>query len=426
MRIVLMQGGVETLDFFSQQLGDAFSSMGHTVFYHDLREGGSSAKHLKKFQKSGETVLFTFNFEGLEREEGLFSLREGYLWQQYKIPCFNLCVDHPYWYENRFAHLLEDEEHHPGTLPLYHHLSVDRNHERYLKEFYPEFQSAGFLPLAGTKMSPERLSNEESSADCPAGTVAGEDRPGDPGDRKTQILFTGHYTELPFFDASIHAVNEEYAAFYMGIIDELIAEPDKTVEEVALAHVRRETGSDSVRELRLVLYKMLFVDLYVRNYFRGKAVQTLCDAGFPVTVIGKGWEKLPLKKKENLILRPRTDSAGCLNALREAKLSLNVLPWFKDGAHDRVWNSILNGAVCLTDPSKYLQEVLPDGAGVRYFSLKTMESELPVLAEKLLSDPALCEEIKKCGQPVAAQQHTWEQRAKTLLCIFEEEIKCQS
>ena len=59
MRIVLMQGGVETLDFFSRQLGDAFSAMGHTVFYHDLREGAPSAKHLKKFTKSGETVLFT-------------------------------------------------------------------------------------------------------------------------------------------------------------------------------------------------------------------------------------------------------------------------------------------------------------------------------------------------------------------------------
>ena len=401
MRIVLMQGGVETLDFFSRQLGDAFSSMGHTVFYYDLSAGAASAKHLKKFAKSGETVLFTFNFEGLEREEGLFSLREGYFWQQYRVPCFNLCVDHPYWYENRFAHLLEDEEHHPGTLALYHHLSVDRNHERYLKDYYPEFRSAGFLPLAGTGGS------------------------ADPQQRDTDILFTGHYTELPFFDASIHAINEEYADFYMGIIDELIQEPEKTVEEVALAHVRRETGSDSIRELRLVLYKMLFVDLYVRNYFRGKAVQTLCDAGFQVTVIGKGWEKLPLKKKENLLIRPRTDSAGCLSALREAKLSLNVLPWFKDGAHDRIWNSVLNGAVCLTDPSVYLKEVLPDQTGVGYFSLRNMETELPALAEQLLSNPAAREEIRSRGMPVAEQQHTWKQRAASLLRIFEEETGCQ-
>ncbi len=402
MRIILMQGGVETLDFFSRQLGDAFSSMGHAVFYHDLREGAHSAKHLKKFVKSGETVLFTFNFEGLEREEGLFSLRDGYLFQQYRIPCFNLCVDHPYWYENRFAHLLEDEAHHPGMLALYHHLSVDRNHERYLKEFYPEFQNAGFVPLAGTK----------GDADLTH--------------RKTDILFTGHYTELPFFDASIHAINEEYAAFYRGIIDELIVSPEKTVEEVALAHVRRETGSDSIQELRLVLYKMLFVDLYVRNYFRGKAIQTLCDAGFPVTVVGKGWEKLPLKKKENLTIRPRTDSAGCLAALQEAKLSLNVLPWFKDGAHDRVWNSILNGAVSLTDESIYLKEALPEQTGVRYFSLKTMETELPALAESLLSDSALCGEMLSRGIPVVSQQHTWKQRAETLLRLFEEEQKCQS
>ena len=343
-------------------------------------------------------MLVTFNFEGLEREEGLFSLREGYLWQQYGIPCYNLCVDHPYWYENRFAHLLEDEEHHPGTIALYHHLSVDRNHETYMKEYYPEFPSAGFVPLAGTAYENREIE--------PLAKMS---------ERPTKILFTGHYTELPFFDASIHAINEEYAAFYMGIIEELIQNPDQTVEEVAIAHVRRETGSDSIKELRLVLYKMLFVDLYVRNYFRGKAVQVLCDAGLPVTVIGKGWEKLPLKKKENLIILPRTDSLGCLAALCKTQISLNVLPWFKDGAHDRIWNSVLNGAVCLTDPSAYLNEVLPEGAGVCYYSLKEMESELPARANELLSDPMRCEEIAERGLSPVREHHTWKVRAQEIL-----------
>lgn len=50
--------------------------------------------------------------------------------------------------------------------------------------------------------------------------------------------------------------------------------------------------------------------------------------------------------------------------LADAKVSLNVMPWFKDGAHDRVFNSILNGAVCVTDPSRYLEEELHEGEGV--------------------------------------------------------------
>lgn len=390
-RIILMQGGVETLDYFSGQLGASFAAAGVAVFLYDLRDPVRSTKHVRKFLKTGETALLTFNFEGLEREEELFSLRDGYLWQQYGIPCFNVCVDHPYWYENRFAGLLEDEEHHPGTLALYHHLSIDRNHEKYLREYYPEFKSAGFLPLAGTAFCP----------DTPQKSFAG---------RGTTLLFTGHYTELPFFDASIHAINEEYAAFYMSIIDELLRHPDRTVEEVAIRRVREETGSESVKELRLVLYKMLFIDLYVRNYFRGKAIQTLCDAGFPVTVIGKGWEKLPLQHPEKLTICPRTDSAGCLAALNEAKASLNVLPWFKDGAHDRVFNSILNGALCLSDPSRYLLEELPDGCGVRYYTLEHMETSLPELAEQVLSDPDGSKRCISAGERIVSERHTWEAR----------------
>ncbi len=395
-RIILMQQGVETLDFFSRQLGDAFQKRGLSVFYFDLTSGERDAKHLKKFQKSGETALITFNFEGLEREEGLFSPAEGYLWQAYRIPCFNICVDHPYWYENRFANLLEDEERHPGMLPLYHHVSIDRNHEKYLKDYYPEFQSAGFLPLAGSAFLP------------------GESFP-PVSERKTELLFTGHYTELPFFDASIHAINEEYAAFYMGIIEDLISHPSKTAEEVELQHVQRETGETDPKMLRLVFYKMLFVDLYVRNYYRGKAVQILADAGFPVTVIGKGWDKLPLRKKENLTILPRRDSAGCLKALLDAKVSLNVLPWFKDGAHDRVFSSILNGAVSLTDPSTYLLEELPEGIGTHYFSLENMDEELPRAAEELLSSPSLCRDIVSRGYTPVRSSHTWDTRADFLL-----------
>lgn len=394
-----MQQGVETLDFFSRELGDSFQKRGLSVFYFDLTDGERSLKHLRKFQRSGETALVTFNFEGLEREEGLYSLREGYFWQAYGIPCFNITVDHPYWYENRFRELLEDEERHPGILPLYRHLSIDRNHEKYLSTYYPEFLNAGFLPLAGTRAPSD-------------GAFAF------PKKRNTRILFTGHYTELPFFEPSIHAINEEYALFYRGVIEELIKNPHRTAEEVELTHVQRETGEKDPKMLRLVFYKMLFVDLYVRNYFRGRAVSVLCDAGFPVAVIGKGWEKLPLKRKENLTILPKRDTKGCLTALLDAEVALNVLPWFKDGAHDRVFSSILNGAVSLTDPSTYLTEELPDGTGTRYFSLETMEEDLPCLAEELLSSPALCREIASKGSDPVSTRHTWDQRAEALLHIM--------
>ena len=61
------------------------------------------------------------------------------------------------------------------------------------------------------------------------------------------------------------------------------------------------------------------------------------------------------------------------------------MPWFKDGAHDRVFNSILNGTVSVTDTSKYLCGELKEGQGVGYYDLAHM-GKLPELVRDLLAD----------------------------------------
>lgn len=100
----------------------------------------------------------------------------------------------------------------------------------------------------------------------------------------------------------------------------------------------------------------------------------LVDAGIQVDVFGKGWDELTCGHPENMILHPQTTSEECLKAIAASKISLNVMPWFKDGAHDRVFNSILNGTVSVTDTSKYLCGELKEGQGVCYYDLAHMEN----------------------------------------------------
>ena len=166
---------------------------------------------------------------------------------------------------------------------------------------------------------------------------------------------------------------------------------------------------------------MIFIDLYVRNYWRGKAVRTLVNAGIPVHVVGKGWEELEdVRHPECLKLHPQTDSVTCLGMLADAKVSLNVMPWFKDGAHDRVFNSILNGAVCVTDPSRYLEEELHEGEGVCYVALQDMDA-LPEKVKDLLQNDSGRNEIVRRGRAIVEQKHTWAQRAKTLAAWIAED-----
>ena len=380
-RIVMMEGGVETLSYFSHQMAKEFERIGYPVFFYDLKNEEQSTRKLRKFLKMRETVLVTFNFQGLEQEAGVYKEGVGYIWDTYQMPCFNIAADHPYFYHEHLRELPKG----------YRHISIDRFQELYFKEFYPEFTHIGFLPLAGTEL-------------C---TGTGQEK-------RYDVIFTGNYTELSFFEPYIHWINDEYAAFYQGIIDELIEKPYQTVEAVALAHCEREMGRGPNEELRIALSKMIFIDLYVRNYWRGKAVCTLVNAGIPVDVVGEGWKKLPdVQRPELLRIHSQTDSLTCLSMIRQARISLNVMPWFKDGAHDRVFNSILNGAVCVSDTSRYLCQELKESEGICYYTLEHLE-ELPDKVKDLLQNKKRMQDIMSCGQKKVRAVHTWAQRARKL------------
>lgn len=379
-RIVMVIGGVETLEYFSYQMGKTFLEMGYLVFYYDLKNEMQSARTLRKFIRVGETALVTFNFEGLEKEPGVYKEGIGYIWDEYQIPCYNIVVDHPYYYHERLADLPK----------RYHHISIDRYQEQYFKEFYPEFHHEGFLPLAGTAETSEVAS------------------------RLMDIVMTGNYTPPSFCEKHVNAINVEYAAFYRGIIKDLIENPNQTVEEAELRHCEREMGKTPYDEIRIAMHRMIFIDLYVRNYWRGEVVKTLVDAGLVVDVFGKGWDELVCEKPENLRIHPQITSKECLEQLRQAKISLNVMPWFKDGAHDRVFNSILNGAVCVSDKSKYLCEELEEGEGVCYYDLTDLSS-LPQNMQELLHDDHKMQEILEKGVAKVQKYHTWDARAKQII-----------
>lgn len=419
-RIVMMEGGVETLSYFSHQMAGEFQKLGYAVFFYDLKQEESSAGKLRKFIRPRETVLVTFNFQGLEKEAGVYREGIGYLWDTYHIPCYNIAADHPYFYDDRLKDLPEK----------YRHISIDRRQKAYFEEFYPEYVSRGFLPLAGTGLRQGEDEAKTGKAGA-QGTAVETEEAGAQGDAEQaapcyDVILTGNYTKLSFFEPYINWINEEYAAFYRGIIDDLLEHPACTVEEVALAHCEREMGKESNDQLRIALHKMIFIDLYVRNYWRGKAVRTLVNAGIPVHVVGKGWEELEdVRHPECLKLHPQTDSVTCLEMLADAKVSLNVMPWFKDGAHDRVFNSILNGAVCVTDPSCYLEEELHEGEGVCYVALQDMDA-LPEKVKDLLQNDSGRNEIVRRGRAIVEQKHTWAERAKTLAEWIKEDAAQQA
>ncbi len=390
-KLLFFTGDIETQGYFSLQIAEAMKALGHEVFIYDLSRPWESTEKFFQFFEEGNTALINFNFHGMSGEQYFLDENDTMMWEALRIPSYNIVVDHPMYYH----HFLEK------VPPNYHHINIDKNHEVYMRRFFPEIKNGPFLPLAGTKLYPKK-SNVPIAC------------------RKYDVTMVGNYCTPSTFDKYITRIDDEYTAFYHGMIEDLLTHPDKTVEEVAETHLLEELSEVPEGELKKTMAALTFIDLYVRYTFRGRIVQKLVDAGIKVHVFGDGWELLECKRPENLLIMDSLNSEGCLKKLCQTKLSLNVMPWFKNGAHDRIFNSMLNGAVCLTDSSIYLDEILHDGKDCRLYTLADLE-RLPEIAKELLADPGRMQAIADSGYELAQKGHTWAHRAEVLHNLVEEE-----
>ena len=159
----------------------------------------------------------------------------------------------------------------------------------------------------------------------------------------------------------------------------------------------------SPEELALILTQAKAVDEYVRMYYRGRAVRAILDYGMEITVIGTDWDRSGLTDYPNFHWIQPMPFADVFAYMRKSKIVLNVMPWFKAGSHERVFNTLLSGACPVSDKSSWLEEHFADRKEIAYYDLKEME-RLPQLIEELLHDNALRGEIVLKGQEKAARQ----------------------
>ncbi len=414
-RLLLFQPSVETLHFFSDRLAEEYVKLGYDVRLIRIHEPFFGTEKLIDFIVPQETLMITFNFHGIQRE-AIFHTPEGeLLWDKYDVACINIIVDHPFYYYEELQYLPKH----------YLQICIDGDHTDYMKQFYPEIRLGDTMPLAGCDYrdsfgggAPLSLRDDVIDLSARIPNLTGTTIPFLPtAGRSTPVVFTGCFTQPDFFLPYMKRNGDEYDAFYHGILDDLLADPDQCIHTVYLRHLNRELPELATEDLKNVMNKMIFLDLWIRFTFRGKVVQQLVDADIPVHCIGAGWETLPVKDKNRLTYTKYSDTEVCLKAISEAKLSLNVMPWFKRGAHDRIYSSMLNGAVCVTDKSQYLTEHFTDGELLRYYDLKNL-SKLPSIITGLLDHPDTLQQIADRARDYAKEHLTWKQYAEKLIPDF--------
>lgn len=408
-RLILFKGGVETLEFFTEQMAHVWEKMGYSVFWYNLILQQASSSALVDYyeaHREDEWYMFTFNFEGIAGEAGLYRDDGWNFWDWAGIKVINVVVDHPLYYNQYIIK-------HPQK---YVQLDIDEMHVIYMHRFFPEVHTE-YMLTAGTELNYDRrilpdknyLSMKERSID---------------------IIFTGNYTPKRILRKHLDNMEPEYIDFYEGVLSYLIDNPSETIDVAAEKALRREFPDITDNQLADCMPSMMYADLAVRFHYRELAIRALADSGFKIHTYGAGYNYIECNHHENIIEHGGVDSKVCLDMISQAKISLNVMPWFKKGAHDRVFNTMLNGGVALTDASLFYENTFVDGKNVLFYSLEDLRDyeksgyDIRVVAEAaeklrdVLADTDRLQNIADSGYKCCKGKHSWLERAVEIEKIF--------
>lgn len=352
------------ISYNMNQIAEAYQKLGWKIIY------STPDADLYKLLQQGVDRVFVINNTGWIANMGESTQN---VWEQLGIPSTNFILDHPMYYDDTLCQA-------PGNGTL---LCVDENHVDYVRRFYPNIKNCLFMPLAGDNM------------------LDGIDKKWD--DREIEVLYVGGYKGS--LERSLLPDDGE------EILEIILQNRNYTVEEVVERKIRNKDGYVNESQILQEILKYKKVDWHVMTYIRVEVIRALVRGGVDVTVYGGGWEAFDEFDNPHFIYKGVTSQEECLEHMKNSKIVLNVMPWFKKGTHDRVINAMLAGAVALTDKSSYMDEVFEQGKDYVPYDIKHLE-RLPEIVKEILA--ANNEEMRKRAYEKAIKKHRWIQRIEQL------------
>lgn len=376
MRFVLFYESTESFNYFTDEIAGELVRRGHETFILDLinmARPSHSMQELMTFCEQKVDAIVCFNRAGIHNDTFIG------LWDTMDACTLHILMDHP-------LRLHPTMEKHPRK---YIQFCPDEEHVAYVKRYFPNVEHIEFLAHAGTP----------------------DDKPPIPyADKKYDIVFSATYytpeSMLPDLEALFPKDSSMYDIF-MQIEKDLIANTEKSLIQSVLDTLNANNMPLSDNAVKTIMRNMTPIDWMVRMHYRGKAVEVLVDAGLDVHVLGRGWKNHPSAGADNLhILSDRINLADTFDYMRDARINLNVMPWFKEGTHDRIFNTMLRHSICLTDSSTWIDSHYEDGKDIVLYDLRQLD-KLPEIADYWLHHPDEAQTLINNACEKSAQNYTW-------------------
>jgi spore maturation protein CgeB len=366
----------ESKRHFTQKLAEAMNRKGIETRIIDVKEEVLGAVVLDSLRRYSPNLTCSFN--------SLLPVSESkFLWDILEIPHLAILVD-PAIYS---IHL---------TRSPYSLLScVDRADCREVRAYH--FENVFFWPHA---------------VECELEAEEGHARP-------YEVIFLGSCYDYESLRASWRQRNPEALNRVLDdAIDLVFSDP-----RISLAEALVKAWQASKLDPTGVDFTSLFY--YLDNYTRGKdrveLIRSIKQA--QVHVFGElsrdnavgilGWSQY-LAGLPNVTVHPSAPFGEALSLLKQSKICLNSMPFFKDGSHERVFAGLACGAVPITSDSQFLREAFQEGKELFFYHMNQREA-VNDLVNQLLENEPRRHEMAYLGRQEVMKHHTWDHRVDQLL-----------
>ena len=364
--------------YFGDSLGNALTKLGHTVEYFKVDE--DDFDDLEKYVGTSYDALIDFNSD---LSKALMD-DDSYFLDHIDAPFFDVILDHPLYHHDSLKEKLNN----------FHVVCLDKRHKNYIEKYYPHIKSVIVTPMTGELAFGKDAINWDEF----------ENRPYD-------ITFSGTYTDPVRLETKIKQQPDNIAASTWELIEMMKADSSLSIEDAVDMLASNEIYDYVNTDKPLHTQSFYLADAYTRCLNRKQLVKSLDNSDFKLHLYGALWEELNLK---HATLHREIPFNLTFTVFAKSKISVNIMPNFKAGSHDRVFSSQLNGAVSLTDSTTLLNEEYKDKESILFYSLNKLDS-VNKIVDSALKDLTELKKIAQNGFQIASKNHTWANIAESIV-----------
>jgi glycosyltransferase involved in cell wall biosynthesis len=421
-KVIIFKGIIDSLDAFAKELGAGFEKEGCDVLLVDVNNlhyfQDDLFNRIDDYAACEDTIVIFFNSIGMLMD----GMDGGNYWNRSGVTCFDILADPPFFYHRAIESDIENVT----------FICVDKEQSDYINRYYGKesdyYKRNGrvrmslYMPLAGvvsdTYMERD-LQNNRNKDDVDRGISYDFDITAIEAfnNRKYDVIFTGSIRDYEDIDTQIYNLDDSLQDMWDIVLGYICEDTSLTIERAirkCMSDYSLRLTDEHVHQIILLFKKM---DSVIRAMHRQRVITAIADGGIKIDVFGDGWDFLKNKliHPENLCIHECVSYEESVNIAAQAKISVNVMPWFKTGFHDRIATAMLNGCVSVTDSSSYIDDNYTDGENIVIYKLDNLSELAGNIRTLLENKDNITYKLAMAGKKKAVQADTWHERAKWFL-----------